>query len=286
MTIRKLVLFFILLLTLPAAAAPSLWHVRGPRGEAYILGSIHILPPQVKWRSRAIESAIGKSDVFVFEVPLDAQASGQVQEITRSKGFLAPGENLRDMLHPEHRADFDAALAASGADPRLVLQERPWLAGLQLMLGQAGKLNFGTAGGVDILLMQEAAHGRKKVRFLETIDQQFALLIPADPALELEEFESGLKDLRDISGQIEPLVKAWITGDQAGLDKEINGELDEFPAARKALLDDRNARWLPQVEAMLKQKHTFFITVGAGHLTGPGGIPALLRKDGYAVEGP
>ena len=82
------------------------------------------------------------------------------------------------------------------------------------------------------------------------------------------------------------MVDAWSTGDQKKLDKLINGDLDKFPEARKALLDDRNARWVPQIEAMLKEKHTFFITVGAGHLTGPAGVPALLRKAGYRVEGP
>ena len=40
------------------------------------------------------------------------------------------------------------------------------------------------------------------------------------------------------------------------------------------------------LEAMLKEKHSFFITVGAGHLAGPAGVPALLRKAGYTVEGP
>ena len=85
---------------------------------------------------------------------------------------------------------------------------------------------------------------------------------------------------------IQPMVKAWGTGDQAKLDKLINGDLDEFPEARKLLLDDRNQRWVPQIEAMLKEKHVFFITVGAGHLTGPQGVPALLRKAGYNVDGP
>jgi hypothetical protein len=51
-------------------------------------------------------------------------------------------------------------------------------------------------------------------------------------------------------------------------------------------LDDRNRRWAPKIEAMLKEKHVFFVTVGAGHLTGPVGLPALLRKAGYKVDGP
>ncbi len=112
------------------------------------------------------------------------------------------------------------------------------------------------------------------------------MILPDDPAVELAEFESGLKDLRDAPSEFHQLVAAWSAGDQKALDRLINGDLDEFPAARKAMLDDRNARWLPQVMAMLKEKHIFLVTVGAGHLTGPKGLPALLRQAGYRVEGP
>jgi uncharacterized protein YbaP (TraB family) len=139
---------------------------------------------------------------------------------------------------------------------------------------------------VDSVLMAEADKNHKDMRYLETITEQFALLAPDDRKLEIEEFESGLKDLRDIAGDIEPMVKAWSVGDQARLDKLINGDLDEFPQARKMLLDDRNRRWVPKIQAMLKEKHVFFVTVGAGHLTGASGLPALLRRAGYKVTGP
>ncbi len=169
---------------------------------------------------------------------------------------------------------------------RMLYVDRAWLAGLQLMFAQISKLNFAADSGVDSVLTAEAAKDGKQLRYLETIADQFALLAPDDRKLELQEFESGLKDLRDVAGEIEPMVKAWGAGDQVRLDRLINGDLDEFPEARKLLLDDRNHGWLPQIEAMLKEKHVFFITVGAGHLTGPMGVPALLRKDGYKVEGP
>ena len=38
-------------------ARPSLWHVRGPQSDVYLLGSVHILPPGVQWRSQEIEQA-------------------------------------------------------------------------------------------------------------------------------------------------------------------------------------------------------------------------------------
>ena len=60
-------------------------------------------------------------------------------------------------------------------------------------------------------------------------------------------------------------------GDTAFLGKPENEEEEVFYALIKKLL---------------KEKHVFFVTVGAGHLTGPRGVPALLRKAGYRVDGP
>jgi uncharacterized protein YbaP (TraB family) len=175
----------------------------------------------------------------------------------------------------------DAGLPLAAVD-----HDRPWLAGLQLMFAQMAKLHYGADSGVEAVLMDMADRSGKERRYLETIAEQFALLAPADGSLELEEFEAGLKDLRDVTAELAPMVQAWSRGDQAALDKLINGDMDQFPEARKELLDDRNARWVPKIEAMLKEKHVFFVTVGAGHLTGPKGVPALLRKAGYKVDGP
>lgn len=286
---RILPLVLGLLLAAPAAAktvTPSLWHVKGPQGDVYLLGSIHILPPGVQWRSPAITAATARSDVFVFEVPTDAKAVQHLQGLVAANGSLPQGESLRASLHPEAQGDFDAAVTASGLQPAAIDHERPWLAGLQMMFTQIAQKGFDRDNGVDTQLLADANKAGKQTRYLETIDQQFALLAPEDRKLELEEFESGLKDLRDVTAEIQPMVDAWGAGDQEKLGVLVNGDLDEFPAARKALLDDRNTRWLPQIEAMLGEKHTFFITVGAGHLIGPQGVPALLRKAGYKVIGP
>ena len=281
---------FLLLAPVPVTAQtiarPSLWHVQGSKGDVYLLGSVHILPPDVQWRSPSIRAAIARADVFAFEVPQDAKARARLQELVVAKGTLPPGQTLRSLLRKSAQTDFDAALAASGLPLSAVERARPWLAGLQLLFAQIAKHNFAVENSVDAQLMAQAGKSGKPMRYLETIDQQFALLAPDDPVLEMEEFEAGLKDLADIAGSTQPMVDAWAKGDQKTLDRLINGDLDRFPAARKALLDDRNNAWLPQIAAMLKRKHTVLVTVGAGHLTGPKGLPALLRKAGYKVKGP
>jgi uncharacterized protein YbaP (TraB family) len=270
----------------PFMAYPSLWHIKTDRGEAYLLGAVHVLPNNVHWRTPKILNAISRSDVFVFEVPEDPKSLEELQGLIQSHGYLPPGQSLRSELHPRALADYDAAVAASGLPAAGVDHERPWLAGIQMMFAEMRKLNYAASNGVDSSLMIEAGKNHKGMRYLETIAEQFALLAPDDPKLELQEFESGLKDLRDLGDDVQPMMKAWGEGDQAKLDQLINGDLDEFPEARKILLDDRNKRWAPKIEAMLKEKHVFFICVGAGHLTGATGVPALLRADGYTVDGP
>ncbi|OJT95080.1 MAG: hypothetical protein BGN82_10195 [Alphaproteobacteria bacterium 65-7] len=283
-----LVLFFTLLFLSPALAAPSLWHVTGPRngkgGDAYLFGSVHVLPPDVEWRGPEVAAAMKKAQVFVFEVPQSAEDMARLQALIQARGTLPAGESLRALLPDDSRADYDAALAAAGLAPAQVDGMRPWLAALQMLFHQLARHNFSAGDGVDNKVMAQVA-GRER-RYLETIEEQFALLAPDDPALEMEEFRASLKDLRDASAQIRPLVDAWQAGDQSALDDLINGGLADHPAARKALLDDRNARWLVQLRALLREKKTFFITVGAGHLTGPKGLPALLRKAGFRVTGP
>jgi hypothetical protein len=266
--------------------SPSIWHIQGQQGEVYLLGSVHVLPPNLDWRTPAIARGLTRSDIYVFEVPQDQSAAAELNTLIQAKGFLPDGQSLRDQVKPASRADYDAALKASGLEGAMVEHERPWLAGLQLMFAQIVKLKYAADSGVDSVLAADAVKTQKQTRYLETVAEQFALLAPDDRTLEMQEFESSLKDLRDVGGELEPMVKAWGAGDQAKLDKVINGDLDEFPQARKLLLDDRNKRWVPKIEAMLKEKHVFFITVGAGHLTGPLGVPALLRKDGFKVEGP
>ena len=97
----------------PALAAlqphPSLWHVKGEAGEIYLLGSVHVLPSGVNWRTPEISRALARSDVFVFEVPEDEVSLAQLNALIQAKGFLPPGESLRARLHAASLADYDAA---------------------------------------------------------------------------------------------------------------------------------------------------------------------------------
>ncbi len=282
--------FIFLLLALPAIAAPAahpaLWHVKGPQGEVYLFGSIHVMPPAARWHTPAIDQAMARADVFVFELPTDAATMERMQGLVAAHGYLPPGESLKARLDPAGQADLDAALAATRLPLAAVDRDRPWLAGLQMEFAELSHSGYAADSGVDAMVLKLADAAHKPKRYFETIDQQFALLAPTDESLEMAEFRSGLKDLAKGDDDFAQMVEAWQAGDMRTIGEVMNSALEEFPQARKALLDDRNQRWVLQIQTMLEEKRTFFITVGAGHLAGTGGVPALLRKAGYRVDGP
>ena len=109
------ILFSFLLLATAAAAPivhahPALWHVKGPEGEVYLLGSIHLLPKNIEWRTGAISAAMARSTVFVFEVSTDEKAQAEIRKLVAEMGMLPPGQSLRETLPSSARDDYDAAI--------------------------------------------------------------------------------------------------------------------------------------------------------------------------------
>ena len=165
---------------------------------------------------------------------------------------------------------------------------RPWLAGIQMMFAQMPSCNSAADNGVDSRADGMAARDHKQVRYLETIAEQFALLAPDDRALELEEFEAGLKDLRDISAE----HPAHGARPGAPAIRRQAGRTDQWRprpvSARPAKIcwTTATSAGCPKIEAMLKEKHVFFVTVGAGHLTGPKGVPPCCARRATAWTAP
>lgn len=285
-------LLFSFLLFTPATAEPvvkahpALWHVKGPVGEVYLLGSIHLLPKNIDWHTPAIKTAMTKANVFVFEVSTDEKAQDRIRELIAEMGTLPPGQSLRNILPPPAREDFDAAIKSAGLPMDIVDHEKPWLVSLQLLVAEGTARHYSADAGVDHAVMRAAAKAHKPARFFETIDQQLRLLAGSDDKLQIEQFATDLKDYRKDDDDLAPMIAAWSEGKADKLAALMNSELADQPDVKKALLTDRNQRWALQIRTMLREKRTFFITVGAGHLAGPDGVPALLRAAGYKVDGP
>jgi uncharacterized protein YbaP (TraB family) len=268
-------------------AAPALWTVHGPKGTAYLFGSIHILPPNMEWHTPKIAAALKASDTFVFEIPMDDSTKARIADFVRDNAFLPKDQSLPALLNDEARKDYRDVLALTHVSPDQLVDKRPWFAALVLDVSYMGQRRLSPDAGVDRQVYDEAiATGGKSFRALETPEEQFRLLMPDDRTLEVKEFDASLKEILKDKGVIGSMIDAWSHGDVKALGHIMNDDLKADPKMEKALFENRNAKWVGKIAAMLNENHTYFITVGAGHLTGPKGVPVMLRAKGFKVDGP
>ena len=83
------------------------------------------------------------------------------------------------------------------------------------------------------------------------------------------------------------LVTAWLSGDDDAFLAATEAQSGDTPALQafnKKLLTDRNYGMTDTITGYLTQPGTYFVLVGAAHLIGDEGIPALLKQRGYAPQ--
>jgi uncharacterized protein YbaP (TraB family) len=265
-------------------AHPALWIVHSPTATAYLFGSIHLLPSNLDWHSRSIDAALAASDVFVFEAPLGDTGQQQGQDFVGANGMLPPDTSLPSLLDGQARQDYRDAVLAAHVSPESLVHMRPWLAAIVLENGIMEAAHYSPMSGVDRQVYALATAEHKSIETFETVNEQLAMLMPKKQNLEVEEFDAALKELKTDMSEVGPLVDAWSDGRMSDVAKLMNKGFASTPGAMKLLIDDRNARWVQRMASLMAERHTYFITVGAGHLAGPHGLPVLLAARGYRVD--
>jgi uncharacterized protein YbaP (TraB family) len=261
---------------------PVLWRIAGKSSTVYLLGSVHMLSPDIRWRDARIDGAIEAADAYFFETPTD---NATVMRMIAEKGSLPSGQSLRAMLPEASQKDLDEDLAMLGLPEAPLDNKRPWLAEIALSGMKMIKQGTLPTAGVDMVILARAQERGRPVRYLEPIEAQIALLASDDMTAELKAFELFLKNFRQDSTLAAQLSDAWLHGDEARLTRLMLKDLDKEPGTRKAVLDDRNAAWVEVLKGVLDHESgIFLVTVGAGHLITERGVPALLKKAGYKVE--
>ena len=157
--------------------------------------------------------------------------------------------------------------------------------GMNLAVGAMASMGLNPQLGLDQHFMQRAGKDGKTVSGLETaLDQMGAL--DRTPLSEQESMlAEALAPAAEMRSKIMELHDIWRAGDEVRLLEMVNGDMAEKTPQMYVLLNrDRNNAWLPQVVAMLGEKETRLVIVGAMHLIGNDGLVELLRARGVEVE--
>lgn len=271
----------------PAAAATFLWEVIGLTNRAYLYGTVHAGKKDWFPLPKEVEDAFDDSKVLVVEA--DVSNTAVMSKYGNSMTYPAP-DTLKNHVSVEDYERFRKLLPRYQFPESQVAQMKPFLAVSLLVFGEWSRQGYQPQFGIDAYLIARAKAEAKTIVEIEGIDMQMRLM---DSLTEKENqtlfggtlfaLESGLS-----GEQITGLVKAWETGDPAGLlaiARAYNAQVKGAEEFEEKFIWSRHDDMLKKIDGYLTQsKDRHFIAVGSLHLAGPRGLVEELRKRGYVVR--
>jgi len=263
----------------PQPANPALWRVDGPRGErGWLFGTIHALDRPVLWRSTKVDAALRGSDRIVVEVGNLADTAALQKTfagMSRSRGL--PPVSAR--VDPRLRPQLAALMSKVGAREAGFAGVETWA--VALSLARAGQQADDAGNGIDRAVL--AAAGQRPVVELEGAAAQLGLFDALPEAEQRDLLNAVLRDAGAIDNESADLARAWRKGDMAAIAAETGKGLLADPELRAALFTGRNRAWTDKLATMLAAGGRPFVAVGAAHMAGSEGLPAMLAARGYTV---
>lgn len=266
----------------PKKGTPALWHVQGPKGEAWLFGGIHALPADIKWISPKMKKAMAASDRLVLEV-VGLEQSAEISKTFQQLGNSPGQPPLADRLPPELRERAEKLRAASRLAPARFETLESWAAALSLAGAATANLAMLREEGVERVLAARYRKRSKPVIGLETPARQFTYFDQLAEDDQRAMLASVVADADNAPQAYRDMVTAWLKGDSDRLAEAATRGLLQRPAIREQILVRRNCVWAEQISDLLALGANPFIAVGAAHLAGDDSVQAMLEQRGLTV---
>jgi hypothetical protein len=266
---------------------PALWLLADDDTRIYMFGTIHVLPPGFRWRSAALDKAVGESAELVVET---YEAPGAETSVETADAFFADKPvPLLQRVPKKKRKPLKAAIEASGLPAPMLDRMHSWAAAMTLgiaqMLSEYGVDDPDDAPGVEDVLEEAFRGAGKPILGVEDGEAVLASMTALPEAVQVQLLLEAIAPPPDgDAGEADPGVGEadWVAGRAEALDLAL--EPDFPPALFDVLVRRRNAAWTLWLEQRLKKPGTLLFAVGAGHLAGRESVQAMLAKRGLTVK--
>jgi uncharacterized protein YbaP (TraB family) len=271
-------------LAVPAARAegPPVWSVVGRTNTVYLFGSVHLLRPGEFVLQGALEEAYEDAEAVFLEVDMDDLSPLELAAATAHRAIDPQGRSLDELMGSDAALARDRAREA-GIDLSLFGELEPWFAGLTIVSLVLARDGYTASAGVEQVVQDRAAADDKEILGLETLDEQLAALDSMEIGAQREFLLKALDDAQRPADALETFLRSWREGDDEALAGELASEFAGAPKLYRSLMLDRNRNWVERISGLLDDSRDYLVVVGALHLVGPDGLPALLAARGLRV---
>ncbi|PYJ11132.1 MAG: hypothetical protein DME93_10320 [Verrucomicrobia bacterium] len=278
----------------PAQKFPKccVWRVTNAGAPFYLVGSIHALSKKDYPLPSPYDRALKDSTRFVFE--FDPNRGAEFEKKFEAAAKYPPGQDIRSKidpalltwlrqniltLQPDSRRGKRAQVAGFDSE----LRYKPWWIA-QHLAAPASYSKSSASRGLDNYFVDHAKVAGKEIAGLESVDEHVSVLGGMSDRDGEFMLRDALTQPNDGAKELSRMYKAWRRGDTDALWAGDARLRRDAPSIAARLVDNRNVKWVPRIEAELKSGKPTAIVAGALHFSGPRSVIALLQKRGYQIE--
>lgn len=267
-------------------AESSVWKVSKGQNYFYLGGTVHVLTENDYPFPNEFSSAYKDSSKIIFETDIAALETPEFESMFITAMSYNDDRTLASELNTNTYQKLDDFMVKREIPIDNFSTFQPW--GVSLIITMIEYQRFGMVPdyGVDRYFNNLALADSKEVGGLETAEQQLGFLsslATIDPNLSIE---YTLRDLKNLPEFIQTIRTSWRSGDldQISSSQFVKQMKVEFPEMYNAIVTNRNNTWMKQLPALIDDKATEFVLVGAMHLIGKEGLLHQLKTQGFNVE--
>ena len=286
-----------------AGSKGLLWKATNGGNTLYLLGTIHLDRDNVYPLHKSLREALLSAQTVAFE--LDFNDAEGIAELAALQTY-SDGSTLSDHISPELYERVSAAFTALGMEEEQVQLLKPWALANGLTVYVSGDDTTGSnAMAIDLYLNSVCSWAGIPIEGVESYALQgniFDTLSPEyqeaslDAAVSLYEAAlEGAEPDPEVAAAaaaneqtMQAMFAAWKDRDPEAFDAAYNKEatMNSGDELGSRLFTDRDPGMIEAAARYLEREgeNTFFLAVGAGHMSDPGGIVSGLRALGYTVE--
>lgn len=268
-----------------------LWKVENGDTTVYLQGTIHLGTKDFYPLHESIEKAYYEADVVVPEIDMNNINIFEIQKLYSELGEYDDGTTIRDHVSEETFEKLSDTFSQLGLPIEAVEHYKPWLLTSLVQSLMAEQLDY--MYGVDDYFLNKAALDGKEVIPLETVELQLNVLSSVSHDYQIEMLEESLVTIEEYDEELQKMFELFKAGNEDDLLDYLMTDTDEeyafaeeSQAYIEALNDERNYGMAEKISEFLEEDdgRTYFVIVGALHLTLEPHVVSILEEQGYHVE--
>ncbi|MBS1511947.1 MAG: TraB/GumN family protein [Bacteroidetes bacterium] len=257
-----------------------LWEITGKQltHASYLFGTFHIICKEDIPFGPQLKKAVANVQEVYMELDMDDPNTtlGAIR-LMKMRGDTS----LRDLFTDAEYQRINSFFTDTLKMPIILFQKmKPFF--LEALL-YPQMLPCKATSGVEEALMQLAKENKKELKGLETMEFQASVFDSIPYKEQAKELLKSIDSLDVSKKYFAKMVNVYKKQELDSMETMFNDDQFGLGDNEDILLDQRNKNWIQQLNTIMKNE-SVFVAVGAGHLVGPSGLIALLRKEGYTVR--